>query len=275
MRSQRYRASSRVLRARHGLEHNDSDSDQEYRENGSSSDESSDEESSDEDNDGTDEVDSDDESKYGDDLSDLKRTIEQQRLEIRRLREALIRCETQPRLHFVYEMPTIDPSSLLFCGLGLVGFDRQRQENVKLARNVKRFVAFYGVPPTSLAPFFNEIKNKYPDIIMKDLLMTVNWLKAYDTHEVLAGRWGYSEEYIAPRVKGYARKIQSFVKEKIRLVFDSRRKLVATLDTVTFLCTEMRLDPNSKWYDPKVSPLLINMIYMDYSTQLIFRLNTL
>jgi hypothetical protein len=191
----------------------------------------------------------------------LKKVIEQQRLEIKRLREELSRRRSQADL--VYEIPmildpigskhTITSSELLFCGLAYAGFDQKRQENVKEATNVRRFVAFYGVPHTALTPLFIDVKDRYPNTIMKDLLMTVNWLKGYDTHEVLAGRWGYCEEYIAPRVKEYARKIQSFAKDKIRLPLDSRRKLVASLDTVTFLCTEMRLDPSSKWYDPKVS----------------------
>ena len=186
-----------------------------------------------------------------DNSQSLKKVIEQQRLEIKRLREELSRRRSQADL--IYEIPTITSSGLLFCGLGYAGFDQKRQENVKEATNVRRFVAFYGVPNTALTPLFIDVMDRYPDTIMKDLLMTVNWLKGYDTHEVLAGRWGYCEEYIAPRVKEYARKIQSFAKDKIRLPLDSRRKLVASLDTVTFLCTEMRLDPSSKWYDPKVS----------------------
>ena len=216
---------------------------------GYDSDDSSDDESSDDEP--SDDEPREDNKSTNNNSQSLKKVIEQQRLEIKRLREELSRRRS--RADLIYEIPTITSSGLLFCGLGYAGFDQERQENVKEATNVRRFVAFYGVPNTTLTPLFIDVMDRYPNTIMKDLLMTVNWLKGYDTHEVLAGRWGYCEEYIAPRVKEYARKIQSFAKDKIRLPLDSRRKLVASLDTVTFLCTEMRLDPSSKWYDPKVS----------------------
>ena len=51
---------------------------------------------------------------------------------------------------------------LLRIGLEFVGFDADRQANVCLDTNLKRWKAFYGLPPTTLLPVLVDIKAKFP-----------------------------------------------------------------------------------------------------------------
>jgi hypothetical protein len=91
---------------------------------------------------------------------------------------------------------TINEEDILYVGLSYVGFDLKRQQKVNRHRNVERFRAHYGVGPRPIVPFFGDIREKYPEIIYRQCLLTMNWLKSYDLQPVLAGRWGYCEEYI-------------------------------------------------------------------------------
>lgn len=196
--------------------------------------------------------------------------IQQQQLKIRQLESEVNRLNRALQCpQSIYEISTINESSILYCGLGYAGFDKDRQARVGKDRNETRFLAHYGVRPSTLVPFYTDLMNKYPDANIKDFLMTVNWLKEYSVYEVLAGRWRCCEEYVGPTVKKYGRMMQSFKDEKIKLRFGSGRVLVGSLDCVTFTCTEMRLDPSSIWYDQKsnscgvVSLSLHAMLFMN------------
>jgi len=145
---------------------------------------------------------------------------------------------------------TINESDVLYAGLSYVGFDLRRQQKVNLYRNVERFKAHYGVGPRTVVPFFGDLRDKFPEIIFKDSLLTMNWLKAYDVQPVLAGRWGYCEEYIGAKVKECGKQMQSLKDTKIRFELDDD-EIFFSLDTVNYLVQEMRQDPSSKWYDHK------------------------
>ena len=68
--------------------------------------------------------------------------------------------------------------------------------------------------------------------------------KLYDTEHVLAGRWGYCEDYIRPKVKEYGKKIQSLKKYKIVFGgFHPEEVYIISVDGVNFSVNEMRLDP--------------------------------
>ena len=81
--------------------------------------------------------------------------------------------------------------------------------------NLHRFKAFYGKPSQTLVAMFVDSTNAFPSVSRKDLLMTMNWFTIYDMLPVLAGRWGYSEHYIGPKVKECGKMIQSIMPRKI------------------------------------------------------------
>ena len=151
------------------------------------------------------------------------------------------------------DISMITAADLLFCGLTYVGFEKERQ-NVRQSENVERFKEHYGPPPEVLAALFNDLKDKYPEVRVKDALMSMNWLKIYDTERVLSARWRHGDlKHIRNTVKDVARKEASMEKDKIIFggSFDENEVYIFGVDTVHFLTEEFRLDPSSKWYDFK------------------------
>lgn len=101
-------------------------------------------------------------------------------------------------------------------GLSLVGFGTMRQQ-VSDKLNTDRFRAFYGVSPKALESLFICLQDKFGESSAKleDFLMTMNWLKSYDTEHVLAGRWGLSEQTIRTKVQIVTGRIQSLKTVKV------------------------------------------------------------
>ena len=71
---------------------------------------------------------------------------------------------------------------------------------------------------------------------------------------MLAGRWGYGEDYIRDKVKEIARFIQSYKPTLIvldpTLFHDDERDRI-TVDCVNFITEEFRQNPSPDYYDPK------------------------
>jgi len=63
--------------------------------------------------------------------------------------------------------------------------------NVRLETNIERFKGFYGLEPRTLLSVFTDVKDRFPAVNIKHLMMTMNWLTLYDKYVVLSGRWGY------------------------------------------------------------------------------------
>lgn len=151
-----------------------------------------------------------------------------------------------------YEVNILTDVDVLSAGLAYAGFDAKRQQKVNLERNLTRFKAFFGVPPTTVVPLLSDLRCDNSQIIYKECLMTMNWLFCYETLPVLVGRWGYSENAIGTKVIRHARLMQTLKKKKIRFEFNmDDGGIPASLDTVNFLVQEFRLDPSAKWFDPK------------------------
>lgn len=140
-----------------------------------------------------------------------------------------------------------------FYGLCLVGFGDKRQ-NVRPGLLHNRFLAFFGPDPKSVKDLLNDLKEEFDDTSFKDTMMTLNWAKRYDVEHVLAGRWGYSEEYIGPKLKEIGKRIQSFVSKVIVFdpnLFDEREIHIITVDTFNCTTEEMRQTPSTAFYDHK------------------------
>lgn len=131
------------------------------------------------------------------------------------------------------------------------GFDEHRQANNNDRRKLNWFKAFYGVEPEIIAAIFEEIRIIKKKAIAKVFLMTVNWLFLYDTYPVLSGRWKYSEDFIAENVIEYGLVMAKISGKKIVFELEHDVELGRTVDCCNFTIQEMRLDPNSKWYDHK------------------------
>ena len=150
------------------------------------------------------------------------------------------------------DISSITVADILYVGLVYAGFEKARQ-NVAISENTQRFIDFYGVPPTTAEPFFRDLRDKYPDIRYKIVLMTMNWFRLYDLERVLSGRWGYNDlQFIRNTVKNYTKKIASLKDLKIVFGnFDPKDKFPFGIDTVHFITNEFRLDPSGEWYDFK------------------------
>lgn len=145
-----------------------------------------------------------------------------------------------------------NPENLLTFGLECVGFDKKRQSSVRSSLNIDRFTGHYGTGPKTIQAMLIDLTNEYPDIVIKNVLMTLYWLKTYVTQHVMSGTWGYSEDFIGKTVKEYTKLIQSLKSKKIVFGgFDEREIFWVSIDKVNFLVEEFRLDPSTKWYDHK------------------------
>ena len=90
------------------------------------------------------------------------------------LKEINVQHEKAQKGH--HALTSTSPDDVLFAGLLLAGFDAERQSRSGPNRNIDRFKSYYGVEPTTVSPILFDLKNEYPDIVLKDVLMTMNWL---------------------------------------------------------------------------------------------------
>ena len=151
---------------------------------------------------------------------------------------------------FRSDTPTED--YILSFGLSKVGFDEKRQRRVSRHLSIRRFNAFYGVPPVTVRAIFNDLKADCPSATLHYLLLALNWLKLYSTEPVLSGRWKHCDEHIRKMTKEYARMMQSLMETKITFDgFDPKEIYWISVDTVSFRTQEFRLDPSADWYDFK------------------------
>ncbi len=138
---------------------------------------------------------------------------------------------SQPQVVTIYkEVSTLTDVDILKAGLYYVGFDTSCQVKVNLNQNMMRYKQFYGVDPSTVAPLFRDLRNKFPSFKYKDRLMTINWLFLNDKQSVLSGGWGYCEEYIGPTVKEYATMIQLLKSKTIKFVLGHDKRIKASID---------------------------------------------
>lgn len=145
-------------------------------------------------------------------------------------------------------VPQLSSDRMLFLGLSLVGFDHDRQK-VSDTWNTRRFRAFYGVGDQALTCLYNNLAPK-PDL--EKFLMTVSWMKLYETEHVLSGRWGIHENTIRPILKKNSEAIQRLKETKVVWGdFNEDEVFLLSVDGVHCRIQEVRKDPGAKWYDHK------------------------
>ena len=147
-----------------------------------------------------------------------------------------------------YEM---NAKAIMSLGLEMVGFGAKRQ-NVRDKLNMQRFRSHFGVGPEAIVDIIADMKNGKRDTLLSHLMMTLCWLKLYETEHVMSGRWGFGEEFCRDTVKHIATRLKHLKAKKIKFgPFDSERRYLGTVDCVHFEMNEFRTDPNSKWYSHK------------------------
>lgn len=162
-------------------------------------------------------------------------------------------------------------TEILTAGLFYAGFHQDRQDSNKISRKLKWFKAFYGVEPSAVAPLFSAMKTIDTNVTYKKCLMTMNWLRLYESYPILSGRWGYSEELIGSTVIAYGVLMAQVGRANVIFELEHPVELGRTVDCSTFMVNEMRLDPSSKWFDYKTNSCgLVSTSISAFSLQLFF-----
>eukprot|EP00980_Cylindrotheca_fusiformis_P009533 scaffold2088_cov119-Cylindrotheca_fusiformis.AAC.2 len=86
---------------------------------------------------------------------------------------------------------------------------------------------------------------------VRDFLMSISWLKLYETEEIMAGTWSLAEKTIRIKVKAYTCWIQAMKERKIHFQEENDDTFIISLDGVHCTIYEPRRDPSSKWYSHK------------------------
>ncbi len=82
---------------------------------------------------------------------------------------------SQPPVVTIYkEVRILTDVDILAAGLHYAGFNARCQEKINLNRNMTRCKQFFGVDPSTAAPLFRDLRNKYPSFKYKDGLMAIN-----------------------------------------------------------------------------------------------------
>jgi hypothetical protein len=139
-------------------------------------------------------------------------------------------------------------------GHSLVGFGKERQM-VQKELNVECFQSFYGIGPKGSSALWNDFKAANLQAKFNEYFMALNWLKIYDTANVLEGQWGLHEDTICIHLKWYVLKIVSTKETKIKFDgFDGNEAFIASTDgTHCRIHQEPCTDPGSKWYSQKLN----------------------
>jgi hypothetical protein len=148
---------------------------------------------------------------------------------------------------------------ILSLGLKLVGFHQDFRQGVCNDLKQRRFRAFFGIGPTALAELFADLSKIMPDIDAAKLLMTINWLKLYDTEHVMTGRWGFREETVRNLTRKYIETIHQLMPTKVRWGgFEDEEVFIISVDGVHCRVQEVRTDPGAKWYSHKFNAAAVS-----------------
>lgn len=144
----------------------------------------------------------------------------------------------------------LSSNDLLELGLSYVGFGPERQ-NVSDDTNVSRFRAHYGVGPKAVKALIGDLEQNGQNVTPKKLFMSICWLKLYDSEMVMAGRWGYGEQYCRESVREYVKRIREL--KPLKISFDNLHPSCKFLgvDCIHAPSQEFRCDPDSKWWSHK------------------------
>lgn len=140
---------------------------------------------------------------------------------------------------------------ILKFGLDCVGF-KGRQKNATHDR--LRFRAFFGIGPAAVAALYAKIAesdNCRPEL--RYLLLTLYWLKSYDTLIIMSGWWQLHPDTITKWTWKFVSLIQKLKPEKVKWEFEQDTIFLISVDGVHCKTYEARKNPSSKIYSHKSS----------------------
>ena len=116
----------------------------------------------------------------------------------------------------------VNANDVFYIGMVSVGFS-PNQANMNKT-NMARFMAHFGVHPETIVDLIQTLETtniqaaKIPKFNVKYLLMTLNWIKSYDTYFTLASHWQMTEKTIGKWVNTYIKAIQALKVVKVSSV---------------------------------------------------------
>ncbi len=90
---------------------------------------------------------------------------------------------------------TLNADSIMSYELHVAGFSKQ---NVAEKLNMQHFRSHFGISPKAIVAILNNLptqKNEQEQKKVECLMMTLGWLKLYETKHVMSERWGYGKEF--------------------------------------------------------------------------------
>ena len=149
--------------------------------------------------------------------------------------------------------PPVQLDVMLRVGLTFAGF-MERRQNVREELKDRRWREHFGVGAKACTALFNSILAAEPTckLTVKDFLMGMNFLKAYDTEGVMAGDWDYDEKTIREKVRKTTQLIVCL--KDLKIVFGDflgDEIFWISIDGVHCCIYEPRRDPSSKWFSHK------------------------
>jgi hypothetical protein len=145
-------------------------------------------------------------------------------------------------------------TDILVLGLRKLHFDHQRIDNNNMERRIQWFQAGFGCPPYVVEQMWIDLHTtefvdariepeqvNFP-IAIVDFLMTLEWLRCYQTELRREGYWGLSTKTIRKRCWYYAEKLQALKAQKIVWPDDYPADTIwiCTVDGTHFMVNEPR-----------------------------------
>ena len=144
----------------------------------------------------------------------------------------------------------LPPNQMLTMSLDLVGF-AGRQSSVSYNENLRRFRSFFGIGVAAAAAVLADI-NRNETVPIDHFLLTLYWLKTYQTETVLSGWWNMTETTIRKHTWNVASKIQALKEEKVVFgEFKDDPIFIISVDGVHCKTYEARKNPTAKVYSHK------------------------
>ena len=141
--------------------------------------------------------------------------------------------------------PPLEETEVMALGLDLSGFVGRHSTP---HQNNRRFRAHYGIGSSAVAAMYNDLRGER--VTCNRILMTLNFLKLYDTEHVLPGRWKLDERLLREIIRETLDRLQQLKEKKIVWGdWEDEDIFVVSVDGVHCRIREVRRDPSAKWFD--------------------------
>lgn len=109
-------------------------------------------------------------------VEQLKQRLRESKMPVNGNKDDLIDRLLANQAQNVQQRVILTHHDILLFGLVYAGFEKGRQ-NVREKLNVGRFKSFFGPDPRAIKDLFIDLEEDFPDIVYKEVMMALNWLK--------------------------------------------------------------------------------------------------